>query len=358
MIMSELIEQLLQPLPGEKPCGEDLSYDPSFAELETLFKGKPEVEYGDYRQEAVPPDWAGLKKKAVEFLGRSKDLRVTVMLCGALLNVDGLRGFRDGLFLLRGLLEQYWNSFHPLLDPQDNDPIQRINILNPLAPEESQTSWFVQSLGEVALCASASTGAVSFNDVQMARKQGGEGQPPASGARLDLAQVGAAFRSANPEEVQANYEAVGQAVEAVAGIDTFLTNTVGATQTVSFDVLHGLLQQMEGAIAPYLPTAATPPAAPDGAAQIASSSDGAMMSPGVSSSIAVAGPIRSREDVVKTLDRICDYYRQVEPGSPVPYLLRRAQKLAQMSFVDAVEELGLAGLDQLRPSMGSALDNP
>jgi type VI secretion system protein ImpA len=59
---------------------------------------------------------------------------------------------------------------------------------------------------------------------------------------------------------------------------------------------------------------------------------------------------------VTALESICQYYDQVEPGSPVPFLLRRAQKLATMNFVQAVQELNIAGLDALRPSMGSAIE--
>ena len=356
--MSDLVERLLQPLPGEKPCGEDLSYDPSFTELEALFKGKPEVEYGDYRQEAVPPDWSGLRKKVIEFFGRSKDLRAAMMLCGAWLKLDGLPGFRDGLVLLRGLLERYWASFHPLIDPQDNDPIQRINVLDALAPEVGRTSWLIQSLVDTPLCATGGTGPIRLSDVQDARKQTAEGQAPAGGARLDLAQVSAAFQNAGPESIGANHEAVGQAIEAIEGIDAFLTSAVGATQAVSFDELRGLLRQVQEALASFLPNAAAAQAAPEGSAQTGSSTDGAMTNSETPAGIAAPGPIRSREDVVKTLDRICEYYRQVEPGSPVPYLLRRAQKLVPMSFLDAMQELNLASRDQLRPSMGSAVDNP
>ena len=72
----------------------------------------------------------------------------------------------------------------------------------------------------------------------------------------------------------------------------------------------------------------------------------------------VTGPIRSREDVVRTLEAVCAYYQQAEPGSPVPYLLKRAQKLATMNFVEALQELALANLDALRPSMGSTIEGP
>jgi len=54
----------------------------------------------------------------------------------------------------------------------------------------------------------------------------------------------------------------------------------------------------------------------------------------------VSGSIRSREDVGRALDRICDYYSKSSFKSrAVP--LRRGQKLAVMDFVQAVQEVDL-----------------
>jgi len=73
-------------------------------------------------------------------------------------------------------------------------------------------------------------------------------------------------------------------------------------------------------------------------------------------SMSIRGQIRSREDVVRQLESICAYYRQVEPSSPVPVLLRRAQKLVNMNFLQVVQELSFAPVESLRPSMGGAVD--
>src|SRR5579864_8896790 len=123
--MNEQIEKLLQPVSAEQPCGPDLSYDPRFDELETLLKGKPEVEIGSVQKPAEPPDWREMRDKCIEFLGQSKHLRVAAMLSCSLLQTGGLAGFRDGAQLLRGMVEQYWAALHPVLDPEDNnDPTQ------------------------------------------------------------------------------------------------------------------------------------------------------------------------------------------------------------------------------------------
>ncbi len=41
------IEQLLQPISADAPCGDDLEYDPAFGELERAAQGKPERVLGD-----------------------------------------------------------------------------------------------------------------------------------------------------------------------------------------------------------------------------------------------------------------------------------------------------------------------
>ena len=44
--------------------------------------------------------------------------------------IDGWPGLRDGLALLRGVVEQYWETAFPRLDPDDgNDPTERLNII-------------------------------------------------------------------------------------------------------------------------------------------------------------------------------------------------------------------------------------
>src|SRR5208283_491014 len=105
-IMNERVERLLKPISAEEPCGPDMSNYPRYDELQTILRGTPEVEIGSVQKPAQPPDWRELQEKCEEFFGLSKDLRVAVMWCACRLRLDGLPGFRDGLLLLRGLLEQ------------------------------------------------------------------------------------------------------------------------------------------------------------------------------------------------------------------------------------------------------------
>jgi type VI secretion system protein ImpA len=62
--------------------------------------------------------------------------------------------------------------------------------------------------------------------------------------------------------------------------------------------------------------------------------------------------ISSREDVLRALDRLCDYYECYEPSSPVPLLLKRARRLATGSFVDIVRDLAPDALSQIQQICG------
>ena len=98
------VAKLLEPISDDKPCGEDLEYDPVFIEMNQAAEEKAEQSMGDSVIEAEPADWKKVRKLAEELLGKTKDLRVGMALTQALTNTAGPVGVRDGLSLLTGLI--------------------------------------------------------------------------------------------------------------------------------------------------------------------------------------------------------------------------------------------------------------
>ena len=345
--MNTLDPKLLEPVSAEQPCGPDLSNEPVFDELTALAKGKPEVEIGAVKTPAEPPDWRELRGKSAEFLAGSKNLQVAMMYACSLLKTEGVEGFRAGLQLLRGLLERYWTDLYPRLDPEDNnDPTQRLNILGSLNASGGGGSWwitFIDNLHGAEICRPKGMSPVTFQEF-LNSKAKTAGAP-------DFAKLITAIRESGPEVVTARCQALNECLEAAQGIDQFLTTTLGAGNTISFDVLLKALRELIKELAPL--TAGGEAASPEAGADAPVSAEGGGP---VAGGIIVSGNIRSRDDVIRALDRICDYYAQIEPGSPIPYLLKRAQKMVKMNFVQTIEELSLAKLDDLRPSMGSTVD--
>ena len=54
---------------------------------------------------------------------------------------------------------------------------------------------------------------------------------------------------------------------------------------------------------------------------------------------ALPARLDSREDVLRALDLVIDYYRRREPGSAVPLLIERARRMVPMTFMEAIGDL-------------------
>ena len=65
-----------------------------------------------------------------------------------------------------------------------------------------------------------------------------------------------------------------------------------------------------------------------------------------------AGEISSREDVIRVLDKICDYYARHEPSSPLPILLQRAKRLVSKTFVEIIRDLAPGGTSEVETIAG------
>jgi type VI secretion system protein ImpA len=331
-------EELLKPISDEWPCGEDLSYDASLQELETMARGKQETQFAA----AEPPDWKKLRSSCLEVFARSKDLRIAMTLAVASLELDGLPGFRECLALVKGLLETYWAAVYPQLDPaDDNDPLQRMNIVATLATPVGTYGdplRILERLRAIPLCNSVQMG--RYNFAEILRAESGvatEGDKPA----VSTAQIEAAFRDSNPEELGERYKILGDCVTLVQEIDESITRTVGAANAPDLSPLSGDLAAMQSRVARYIKkTEATA-----GDVTRASGQPGQV-------AFSLEGEIRSRDDVLRLLQKICHYYDRVEPSSPVPLMLKRAARLAEMDFMQIIQDLSPDAVTQIRTITG------
>jgi type VI secretion system protein ImpA len=340
-------EELLKPISDEAPCGEDLSYDANLQALETMVRGKPETQFSA----AEPPDWKDLSSRCLELFARSKDLRTSIILSVAALELDSLPGFRESLAVVKGLLEKYWAAVHPQLDPSDNsDPLQRMNIIASVAtPIGTFGDPFrvLERLRAAPLCNSIQMGRYGLADILRV-----ETGTPAEGDKSapTLAQIDAAFRDSNQEELRELYRTLSDCIALVTGIDEFLTRTVGASRAPDLTPLSAELLSMQKRIAPYLPAISAPAAKQ---ATVPVSGTSVPLTPKAPS---LTGEIQSREDVVRLLHKICEYYVQAEPSSPVPLVLKRAARLAEMDFMEIIKDMSPEAIAQIQRITGEAED--
>jgi len=331
-------EELLKPVSEGAPCGEDLSYDVDFQAVETMARGTPETQFS----EAKPPDWKEVRASCSELFARSKDLRIAVILSVAGLELEGLPAFREALALIKGLVERYWADVYPRLDPsENNDPLERMNIVASLATPVGSFGdhlRVLERLRNAPLCNSIQMGRYNLSDILRAESgAGAQGDKPA----VSPAQIEAAFRDSNLDELRELHRILSESVGLVEAIDQFLTQTVGASSAPDLTPLSAELIAMRQRIAPYIPAAGDPLG---GESTIPGGETSLSTSPTLS---AGQGELRSREDVVRLLTKICDYYARAEPSSPVPLILKRAMRLAEMDFVQIIKDMAPDAISEI-----------
>ncbi len=340
------LQDLLTPISENAPCGVDITYDPAFMEMDALLLGKSETQFS----EAVKPDWKIAVNRCLELFAKSKNLQVATNLCLAVLQTEGISGLSQAFRLLSGLLQTYWDTLYPQLDPGDHlDPLERMNILSALCTpmgSYGDSFRFLERLHEVPLTNSPTLGRLSYSRIHS------EALPEdSSKASLQPTEIEAAFRDTPADELAGTLDSIMSCIASVKEIQVFLQGIPGSEKSPDFEPLLSTLENLSADVAPHVGTSEAPgvPGSP------ALQADGSTGTP--KPSTAPSGPmpaaIQSRNQVNHVLDLVCDYYKNNEPSSPVPLLIRRAQRMIHSSFLEIVSELVPDAENQVRSATGA-----
>ncbi len=126
--------ELLNPIEGDNPGGVEVRYEPIFDEIKEARREEDDLPQGDWETKRKVADFALVIKLATEVLSKqSKDLQVAAWLAEALLKRDGFVGLADGLELLRGLVDTFWDHLYPAIEDEDDielraAPLEWINL--------------------------------------------------------------------------------------------------------------------------------------------------------------------------------------------------------------------------------------
>lgn len=333
------MEELLGEISSEQPSGEDLEYDAQFGEMERAAEPKPEQQFGDTIIPGEGPEWKQVLKHTQSLFGRTKDLRVSVFFAQATLAVHGLPAFIQSVALLRAQLEKFWDTIHPQLDPDDdNDPTIRVNTLAMLCDSETTLGL----LRATPLVASRSVGKFCYRDVLIAQ---GELSAPAGTEAADMAVIGAAFQDVEVSEIQTLSGQLDELLENVKQIESFVTDQVGVGNATSLEPLRAMIRDIQSVYRDQLAKRGVATES-DTTDEVGDGSGAGERSAGGEARL--SGQISSREDVVRALDKLMEYYQRHEPSSPLPLLFTRARRLANADFLTIIQDIAPDGIDQAR----------
>ncbi len=338
------IDSLLRPLDGDNPCGESLRYDPLWDELSSARRGRRDAVVEDADEE---PEWRVVRDLAAEALEtRSKDLQIVGWLTDSLVRTNGFAGLRDGLRVLGGLVEQYWDALYPELDA--DDPEIRAAPLVWLT-DPNAGARLPGALLDVPLAATNGDGVVYSLGYKLSLtprpKKDNEESYEYEARTRELGEKAEKFRSAVQATPASFYEDLCEDLAACRALmdatERVLDEKLGLDFAPSWSGIRKTIEDFETSVAQICreqgigqgsPAAADESGADDaGTASLASGGERTGGGP--------AGPPRTRVEAIARLREAADYFRTAEPHSPVSALVQRAVRWANLPFEKVLAEL-------------------
>lgn len=323
--MSDL-ETLLAPVSDDDPVGPDLDSDPEMVEIRNAF----ETGFADDDEDAPAVNWGSIVERCEALLGRSKDIWIAVYMMRAAAKADRLDSVLTGAQVLVGLVEQYWESVHPQLEEWGiNARITPVASLGTIKE-------FVNPLKRITLLAHPRLGRYSGAD--FARfEQSGDGES-------DFGMFKAALNDVDQSELRAAMAAFETLEDALKQVDrTFMFNADG--DGPNLQNTYQALGEIRSSLAFHVGDDIA--RADDGESAGGDGGDYAD-EPQAGGGGRLTGRVDSRDDVIRALDAIADYYRRKEPSSPVPVVLQRAREWVALDFLSILKDIAPNSMDDAK----------
>jgi type VI secretion system protein ImpA len=326
MMLDLDVTALLQPLPGDAPCGASLIHDMEYDAIRSARRADdPSLPSGIWQTALKVADWQAVEHGCRNVLAtRSKDLTIAAWLGEAWLNRYGLPALPHCFELIGGLCGRYWDDLHPM--PRDADfgfraaPLAWIaNAYADLLSAQVELFEGRDGLrGTLAQWQSAQYATLTAND----RKDVPAAQREAAN-RLSAALKDAA-RATAPAYLRERRNALDAARFLIDLLDSWCTPRLGV-EAPSFARLTEAITQAGLVLAECLsmhPNSESPYRAlsETGAPAAACSVAGDVKN----EPLTVPREPQSREDAYRQLASIAEYLARYEPHSPVPYLIQLA----------------------------------
>ncbi len=341
-------DALLAPLDGDSPVGVDMRDDTSptslYYEIKNHRSQARDIERRrDFGEKVDSPGvhWQGVVDGCVEVLsGQSKDLEVATYLIEASLRTGGFSGLRDAFRVAAGLVDQYWDDLFPR--PSEAEPQARLSqfyglngrgtggvlpqaiLLSPITDSKDHgpfgTSDYIQAqelskLSDQQFQRRLRRGAVSLKMVRSAVNE--TSKDFFRQLRTDLRECMAAF-----DELTAVLQEKG-------GPDAPHSSNIRQAMESCQQSLTYLVGPEEMPIEPE--------AEVEDDEQVEDVTD--QDSPMSEAPAQKIGPIKNRDEALRVLALVADFYRRSEPHSPMSYACDQLVRWGNMSLVELAAEL-------------------
>ena len=324
-----LPENILNPIPGENPSGQNLRYDPVYEKVKEARREEDDLPQGEWSRAVKVADPAVVIRLTTEALStKTKDLQLAAWLTEALLRQDGIGGLSEGIGLLHGIIGHFWDTVYP--EPEDGDMELRAAPLNwvgsylgeqvkrtPLT--RSRYDWFKylesRSVGYEEACAG--------NDNKMTARQNAIAEKKLTPEAFDQ------DMNSTPQEfyirLTNDFEAT---LASLQSLDDLCQEKLGK-DSPGFGNLRSALEEVHSLAQTFLKSKEEPEAeVPQEEVDLSQSATEVPVAP--ARRRAVSEEPVDREDAIRRIIGAANFLRRAEPTNPGPYLVLRGLRWGEL----------------------------
>lgn len=358
-------DALLNPISEENPSGVSIAYEQIYDDIREARKSDDALAQGDWQRELKVADYRKVIDLAtLAISSQSKDLQICAWFSEALTKEFGFVGLRDSLRLMRNVLENFWGSCFPEIE--DGDQEGRANAIEALDKNCSQAArGILITAGE----------GISFIGFEESKRfdfpedfssydsaQQEKFSELKSEAESNNRVTGERWRKAKSLTRRLFYEELSFVLEECwneyKSLDGLIESNFDRNQMPGLNNLKKTLDEIRDTVKKLLlekrelePTEEELNAGTETTEETVSENSEVTVTTGVAGT---SGPIKSRQDALKRLTEVADFFHKTEPHSPVSHLVKRAVKWGNMPLENLLQELVKDEnvLGQIRETLG------
>jgi type VI secretion system protein ImpA len=341
------LDGLLAPFLDDSPSGIDLRQDVSpqsiyFRLRDARSEARAAERLADNDPDlggAAPAQWSAVHELALEALAdHSKDLEIACWLTEALTRRSGLAGLADGVAVIIGVIDGFWDQgMFPSPDPEDAEG--RLIAISGMSGQERDGS-LLQPLRKLTLFSRADGTPVTLWGFERSRElaalgaQGDKAQRASTGI-IPFADLEVEARGAGNASLLALGRDALRAESLWKNLEATAARVAGDEAKPATGRVRGLLESVRRLIERYVPNdALVPPAAApviDGGLPAAEAASDAPKRTVVM--------VDTRDAMLDEIIRIAAAFRENEPNSPLSFTLEEAVRRARLPWPDLLREL-------------------
>ncbi len=334
------IDRLVSPICDDAPAGEDLRLRLSDVTLQTIREARTEVPVEeDPGGEGRSANWELVIRTCEDALSsETKDLEVAAWLAEALARNEGFSGLLAGLQLVRRLVQDFWQTIHPGIDEDDGEIILPIRA-RPLTWMGTSRD-FLRAVSGCPIVGSADGRVLTWFDYKNTELVDERQALSDQSAYNDLVESGyisgddwlSRINAASPDALQQTLASLCDCAQALDELRSTCSGLFEEDEPNFVNLAELLLDIRE-----YL----EPRAGSGGDVETAATAEAGETTgqPAAAGPGAAAGPIAGRDDALRRLTEVAEYFRMTEPHSPISHLIQRTVRWGHMPLPDLLQEI-------------------